>query len=50
MYASIDLYLEHGSKEMNHNKGNKGCTMYASIEIYHEHGSVKMTHKKGSPL
>ena len=31
MYASIDLYLEHGSVEMTH---NKGCTMYASLDLY----------------
>ena len=35
MYASIDLYLEDRSKEMNH---NKGCTIYASIDLYLEHG------------
>ena len=33
MYASIDLYLKHGSAEMIH---NKGCTMYASIDLYLE--------------
>ena len=37
MDASLDLYLEYGSKEMAH---NKGCTMYASIDLYLEHGSV----------
>ena len=30
MYASIDLYLEHGSVEMNH---HKGCVMYTSKEL-----------------
>ena len=33
MYASKDLYLEHGSEEMTH---NKGCTMYASLDLYLE--------------
>ena len=33
MYASKDLYLEHGSKEMTQ---NKGYTMYASLDLYLE--------------
>ena len=50
LYASIDLYLEHGSEEMNHNKGNKSCTMYASIDLYLEHGSAEMKAVLCTPL